>query len=319
MSAPGDPPRRPTPGGSVPQRATALRPTWESLPAQVRHTVESRLGSTVVQARSQDSGFTPGLASRLLLADGRRVFVKAASTEMAPWIVEAYRRECEVTAALPAGVHAPRALWTAEDGPWFVAVVEDVEGHHPRRPWCDDELETVLAMLAENARLLMPPPHGLRLPLLADELADELAMVRDLDLPWHDTCVELAERMLACPATTVVHTDVRDDNVLLTGSGAVTVDWNFVAAGPAWFDTVSLLVQAHGDGLDCDSLLARGPLTRDLDPDLVDGMLALLLGYLTWAAAQEHVETSPYLRAHQAWHRDATWSWLSSRRGWTTD
>lgn len=289
---------------------------WDSLPSTVRSTVEGHLGSTVVEARSQDSGFTPGVASRLLLADGRRVFVKAASTEMAPWIVQAYRRECEVTAALPAGVHAPRALWTLEDDPWFVAVVEDVEGQHPQRPWDEAELATVLAMLTENARRLTPPPDGLAAPLLADELAAELALVRGLDDPWRDTCVDLAERMLASPATTVLHTDVRDDNVLLTDQGAVAVDWNFVAAGPAWFDAVSLLVQAHGDGIDADAVLAREPLTRDVDADLVDGVLALLLGYLTWAAAQDHVETSPYLRTHQAWYRDATWSWLASRRGW---
>lgn len=73
---------------------------------------------------------------------------------------------------------------------------------------------------------------------------------------------------------------------------------------------------AHGDGLDADSLLTREPLTRDLDPDLVDGVLALLLGYFTWAAGQDPVETSPYLRTHQAWYRDASSSWLSARRGW---
>ena len=306
----------PVRGGAVPTGATALRPRWSSLPVGLREAVESRLGAAVVEARSQDSGFTPGLASRLLLADGRRVFVKAASSEAAPWVVDAYRRECEVTAGLPAGVHAPRALWTLEDAPWFVAVVEDVEGWHPQRPWREDELDRVLSMLTENARLLTPLPAGLVVPQLADELATELDLVRRLDPPWRDTCVGLAERMLASPATTVVHTDVRDDNVLLTDSGAVAVDWNFVAAGPAWFDVVSLLVQAHGDGVDADALLAREPLTRDVDPDLVDGVLALLLGYLTWAAAQDHVETSPYLRAHQAWYRDASRSWLSRRRGW---
>lgn len=319
----------PAPGGVVPTGATALRPRWASVPADLRGVVESRLGAAVVEARSQNSGFTPGLASRLLLADGRRVFVKAASTEAAPWVVEAYRRECAVTAWLPAGVHAPRALWTLEHGPWFVAVIEDVEGRHPQRPWREDELDQVLAMLTENARLLTPVPAGavssgrvplsapLDVPLLADALSAELDAVRRLDLLWRDTCVLLAERMLASPATTVVHTDVRDDNVLLTDGGAVAVDWNFVAAGPAWFDVVSLLVQAHGDGIDTDAVLARQALTRDVEPDLVDGLLALLVGYFTAAAAEAHVETSPHLRTHQAWYRDASWSWLATRRGWS--
>jgi hypothetical protein len=309
-------PRAPVPGGTVPSASTAQRPRWDTLPDDLRRAVESRLGARVAQAQSQDSGFTPGLASRLLLADGRRVFVKAASSQTAPWVVDAYRRECEVTAALPAGVHAPRALWTLDAGAWFVAVVEDVEGRHPRRPWDGDELTVVLAMLTDNARLLTPPPASLTTPLLADEMATELDLVRRLDLPWRDTCVDLAEQMLASPATTVVHTDVRDDNVLLTSDGAVTVDWNVVAAGPAWFDVVSLLVQAHGDGVDADAVLAREPLTRDVDPDLVDGVLALLLGYFTWAADQDPVETSRYLRTHQAWYRDASRTWLSARRGW---
>lgn len=309
-------PGAPVPGGTVPSASTAQRPRWDALPVDLRRAVESRLGARVAQARSQDSGFTPGLASRLLLADGRRVFVKAASTEAAAWVVDAYRRECEVTAALPAGVHAPRALWTVEDGPWFVAVVEDVDGRHPRRPWREDELDRVLAVLTENARLLTPPPAALAASLLADEMATELDLVRRLDLPWRDTCVDLAEQMLASPATTAVHTDVRDDNVLLTGDSAVVVDWNFVAAGPAWFDVVSLLVQAYGDGVDADAVLAREPLTRDVDPDLVDGVLALLLGYFTWAAGQDPVETSPSLRTHQAWYRDASWTWPSARRGW---
>lgn len=300
----------------VPRLRTARRPLWAALPVSLQDAVEDRLGSTVVDARSQDAGFTPGLASRLLLADGRRVFVKAASTEHAAWVVEAYRRECEVTMALPPGTHAPRALWTVDDGPWFLAVHEDVEGSHPRRPWRGDDLDQVLTMLAENARLLTPPPSSLVLAPVAEELATELGLVRRLDLPWREECVTLAERALAEPATTLVHTDVRDDNVLLTAAGAVTVDWSFVAAGPAWFDTVMLLLSVHGDGLDTDAVLAREPLTRSVAPDLVDGLLALLLGYFTWAAAQEHVETSPYLRAHQAWYRDATWSWLSTRRGW---
>ena len=43
--------------------------------------VEERLGSPVVHAESQGSGFTPGFASRLTAADGARLFVKAASKQ----------------------------------------------------------------------------------------------------------------------------------------------------------------------------------------------------------------------------------------------
>ena len=46
-------------------------------PAPVRSAVEARLASRVVAAHSQDGGFSPGVAARLELADGTRVFVKA--------------------------------------------------------------------------------------------------------------------------------------------------------------------------------------------------------------------------------------------------
>ena len=52
--------------GRVPHARTARRLHWEHLPPAVRREVERRLGSPVASATSQDSGFTPGFASRLV-------------------------------------------------------------------------------------------------------------------------------------------------------------------------------------------------------------------------------------------------------------
>ena len=57
---------------AVPHGRTARRLEWAHLPPQVRTLVETRLGSPVVRAESQGSGFTPGFASRLTAADGLR-------------------------------------------------------------------------------------------------------------------------------------------------------------------------------------------------------------------------------------------------------
>ena len=54
----------------IPHTHTARRLRFDELPGSVRALIEDRLGSSVVSAASQDSGFTPGLASRLLLDDG---------------------------------------------------------------------------------------------------------------------------------------------------------------------------------------------------------------------------------------------------------
>src|SRR5688572_11739165 len=84
----------------VPRGHTARRLTWRHLPPALRRAVERRLGSTVVDAASQDSGFTPGFASRLLLEDSGRVFLKAASRTAQAAYAAAYAEEARVLGLL---------------------------------------------------------------------------------------------------------------------------------------------------------------------------------------------------------------------------
>ena len=105
-------------GRVLPVRATALRPHWADLPASAREAITFRLGSDVISTTSTGIGFTPGFASRLDLADGRRVFVKAASDAddaRSGWgLSEAYREEIRKLRALPADLPAPALLWTVD-------------------------------------------------------------------------------------------------------------------------------------------------------------------------------------------------------------
>src|SRR5215831_12914943 len=69
------------------------RLAWAELPAPVRAAIEARFGVPVVAARDQSGGFSPGLAARLRLADGQRVFVKAVNAGRNPESPGMYRRE----------------------------------------------------------------------------------------------------------------------------------------------------------------------------------------------------------------------------------
>ena len=99
----------------------------------MRAEIERRLGSAVVAARTQTGGFSPGVATRLELADGRRAFVKAVSpvpNAVAPTI---HRREGRIVAAIPASAPVPRLLFMLDDDldGWVVLAFEDVEGRQP--------------------------------------------------------------------------------------------------------------------------------------------------------------------------------------------
>ncbi len=311
---------RPNP---VPLGRTAQRLTWPFLPPNVRSLVERRCGSPVVDAESQGGGFTPGFASVLTCADGTRHFVKAASAVAQPVFADSYREEARKLGGLSDAVPAPRLLWSLDDD-WVVLGIEHVDARLPRRPWSRADLDRVLATLAQTAAALTPPPEGLALDTFADEYAafagmwDKLRAERP-DLQHIDEAQALAVRFAEVTAgDTLVHTDVRDDNILLGDDGRTWLcDWNWPVTGAAWLDTVFFLVAPRGDGHDVDALLAELPLTRDVPAESIDVALALVTGYFLRQAGQPVPPTSPHLRAHQGWYAEVCWDWLSERRGWS--
>ena len=311
---------RPNP---VPTGRTARRLAWEFLPRHIRDLVEQRCGSPVVSTESQGGGFTPGFASVLTCADGTRHFVKAASVVAQATFADSYRQEARKLAALPSSVPAPRLLWSHDDD-WVVLGLEHVAGRLPQRPWRTAELERCLAAVEETARCLTPAPPALALDTFAVEFAPFATMWASLraegwDLPHHDEAAALASRFAEVTAgSTLVHTDIRDDNLILGDAGEVWIcDWNWPVLGADWLDTLFLLLAPRGDGLDVEAMLAALPLTREVPAESVDVVLALVAGYFLRQGEQPTRPTSPYLRDHQRWMGQVTWDWLCERRAWT--
>ncbi|MCR1782330.1 phosphotransferase [Nocardioides carbamazepini] len=303
----------------IPHGRTARRLAWSHLPPLVRRAVEQRLGTPVVEAVSQDGGFTPGFASVLTGTDGTRVFVKAASIKAQRVFADAYREEARKLAALPAGVPAPALLWTEEVADWFLLATEYVDARAPHRPWRAEDLAAASAMAVAMAGVLTPAPAAL------DSAVEEFASWPALwDRIAHPRAAEiraLADRYAEVVAgDTLVHTDIRDDNILVRPDGtALLCDWNWPIVGAAWLDSLLLLVGPRGDGLDVDAHIADHPLLATVPAEDVDVFLALILGYFTTCADQPVPPTSPHLRAAQAWQRDVIDHWLAERRGWSDE
>src|SRR5215467_3369681 len=102
--------------------ASKRRLLWAHLPARVKASIEQLAGGRVVTAANCEGGFSPGMASRLTLADGGMIFVKAIDAAAWPDQAAMYRTELLVSAALPAAVPAPRLLGSRDDGHWVVLV-----------------------------------------------------------------------------------------------------------------------------------------------------------------------------------------------------
>ncbi len=312
---------------TIPHGRTARRLEWAHLPPQVRDVVEERCGSPVVSAESRLTGVTPGFASVLTCADGSRHFVKAASQQAQRIFADAYREEARKLAALPADAPAPRLLWSEDAAGWVVLGIEHVAARHPVRPWSSADLDRCLATVEQMAGILTPVPAE----LIVDDFATEFATwpafwdrLRSAPpaVPGFATHAAEAAALAAgfaevTSGSTLVHTDVRDDNLLLSTDGRVLLcDWNWPVAGAAWLDTVFLLIGPRGDGLDVEAALASSSLTRDVPPAAVDAVLALVTGYFLFSASQPVPPTSPHMREAQWWQGQVCWDWLAERRGW---
>jgi hypothetical protein len=314
---------------SFPQ-ASGRRMLWAEMPAPVRSAVEDRLGSRVVSARSQAGGFSPGVAARLQLADGARVFVKAVCGSPNPESPDIHRREARIAAALPAHVPAPALRWSWDDGDWVVLAFDDVDGRAPELPWRTHELERVLAALHALATGLTPSPISLEpatkslarlfggwrriadggvdvvnvVPTRVREHLDDLA---DLESRWPESVL----------GDTLVHLDVRADNLLLTPDRVLVVDWPWAAVGAPWLDLVAMLPSvAMQGGPRPDDVWRAHPLNRGTDDDRVDAFIAALAGLFVHAALLPPAPGIPTLRPFQAAQGEQAIAWLGRRRGW---
>jgi aminoglycoside phosphotransferase (APT) family kinase protein len=309
------------------------RLAWDHLPAVVRQALEARLGSPVVHAATQPGGFSPGLAARLRLADGRRVFVKAAGPDPNPETPALHRAEAQITAALPAIAPSPRLLWAYDQGGWVALAFEDIQGRLPTLPWQPGELQRVLEVVAELAATLTPAPVAA--PSVATRLGEAFSGWRRLAAPaehGHDNLTGLdpwarrhLDRLVALEQTwpaaaaggTLLHLDLRADNLLLTPTRVAVVDWPWAGIGAAWVDLLLLLpsVRAHG-GPQPEPLFGGHAVARGVDPDAVTAVLAAFAGYLLRESRQPPPPGLPTLRAFQQDHSRPALTWLRQRTGW---
>lgn len=305
---------------AVPHGRTAVRLDWKFLPKEVRALVEDELGSPVVAADSRSSGFTPGFASVLTGESGAQVFVKAANKAAQAAVAAAYDEEIRKVVALGDTVPAPRLEWFSREETWVVLGYEAVASRQPRRPWTTADLTRALDLADAIAIPTDRLPTDLVLAPLVEDLPELVTgwEAVDADWPHRDESIALAATLASLPADHLVHADLRDDNILLaTDDRTLACDWNWPALGTSWQDSLDLLISAHGDDVDAESVLHGRERLAAIDPDHVDAWLAGITGFMLAASRRPVPPTSPHLRTHNRWTAEAAWSWLAQRRGWS--
>ena len=319
-------------GTPPPDRGVRL--DWAEMPERVRGQVERWLGGRVVRAVTQPTGFSPGVAARLATDNGRRVFLKAVTSERNAVTRQFHRREISIVTALPESAPVPRLLWSHDEGGggWVVLVFEDVEGRHPAQPWRVDELDRVVAAMEELSASLTPSPLPAGMVRTAGELfsaeicgwrrlLDERPSQLDGLDAWSRRNIEALAAVEdtvggALTGDTLLHTDLRADNILLTPGRTWFVDWPHASIGPPWLDVVALApsVTMQG-GPPPEEVIARHSACRAADADAITAAVVSIAGYFTRQAMQQPPPGIPTVRAFQAAQGVVARRWAARRVG----
>jgi hypothetical protein len=223
---------------------------------RIASAVERVLGSRPVAWRNRsERGCTPNLRWSLDLEDGTKAFVKAAvNADTASWLRAEYRVYSQVQTEF-----MPHFLGWCDESEFPILILENLDEAYWPPPWTAANVATVRTTL-EQIAALQPVPYLPQLSEIVKNLPGWLTVARNprpfLNLglcsaAWLEQSLPslmAAEREIELEGNSLVHCDLRSDNLCLRGESAVLIDWNHACIGNAQLDVMSWLPSLHAEG-----------------------------------------------------------------------
>jgi hypothetical protein len=235
----------------------------------------------------------------------------AAYDYTAGWL----RDEFRIYSALDGEPFLPRLIGWDDDGLAPVLALEDLSGATWPPPWDVARIDAVLTSLASVHA--SQPPEGVP-PAVASQFGQDgwPAVIADpepfLSLglcspDWLDHLPTLAAASANAEidGNSLLHFDVRSDNLCLQEGTAVLVDWNSACVGNPVLDTASWLPSLEAEG---------GPAPHVILPDETPGMPAiasLLAGYFCARAGLPAIPQAPHARPLQLMQSKTALPWAA--------
>jgi Phosphotransferase enzyme family len=204
---------------------------------EVTERIEALLGDRVVEFVPTVGGYTPAARWRVRTRGGDRAFVKLARNG---YTARALRGEHAVLAGLDADF-APQLIGFEDDAVQPLLAIEDLGDARWPPPWDDAlALQVREALARMHARRTALPPFAEVHP---DEMRGWQTVAEDpgpflalglVSRAWLDAALPVlldADERAVRAGDSLVHFDVRSDNLCLARRGVVLVDWNFACRG----------------------------------------------------------------------------------------
>ena len=293
-AAPGARSRRHRP---VPHGRTARRLEWPHLPPRRARRWSSSGAAPGRRRGVAGRGLHAGVRLGAGGEDGRRHFVKAAGKAQRQFAAVVPRGGAQARGAARRRRAGAAAAVDDDDDEWVVLGIEYVDGALPRPAVAADDLDACLDALETVAAEASPRrPEPRRWTTFAEEFARAPSATGTTSgatrpgMPHLDEAAALARRLRRRSAGARhgrAHRRPRRQRAPRPPTGAAWIcDWNWPVAGPAWLDSLFLLLGPCGDGLDVDEVFAQRRLLRGVPAETIDVVLAMLVRLLPRAATR---------------------------------
>jgi len=227
--------------------------------------IERLIGAKISSSRRVKGGYTPAL--RLLCrTSSTSFFVKVGAT---PLTCTFLRREMDVYTRIR-GDFMPRLIASEDHETAPLLIIEDLSEHHWPPPWNEERVAQVLAQIEtmHNTPALLEPfgdVHGSVGSDWETIAADPKPFLSLGMVPsqWLETALPLLidhARQCRTEGSSLTHLDLRSDNICLTQSRAVLVDWNLACLSNPRLDLGFWLPSlAYEGGPNPETILADAP------------------------------------------------------------
>lgn len=318
------------------------KPPWSIVPAETKRRIGEKLGASVVRGSRVWGSYGSGPTFRLRLADGRRAFAKALWDGSNEFERRALARELrnyrELSGLLTP--FAPEFFGAVESCGWQVMLLEDL-GPQSAPPWRVSDIRAVATGLAEfhrstgDAKLPEWVPGFEEIAFSKVKVWDQQdsgsggisglrAVAQMSDTPdeameWLEThAPTLAESGAALfdvgGSSTLIHLDVRSDNLRVVDGALRLFDWPFLSIGPPELDIVAFAQTVTADGGPRhETVMDMYAEAGALRPEVVTASVVMIADLFADLAPRPSMPGLPRLRAWQGAQLKVTLRWAAQR------
>jgi hypothetical protein len=262
------------------------------LTPDLRYRLQNLANKRIDQVRTIQSGYTPAQRLQIAFDDDTTCFAKIGTT---PHTAQALRQENQVYQALQ-GSFLPQYLGWDDHPASPILLLEDFSHAFWPPPWNKTRVNQVLAALSQMWASSLPDvPAMVDMMRIWDgwqQVAENPAPFLALGLATEDWLKQSLAILLELNTAEVVdgrsllHFDLRSDNICFSQGRAIIIDWNLVCRGNAKVDLGFWLPSLEAEG---------GPQPEQLLPDAGE-IAGLVSGFFAARAGLPTIQNAPRVR-----------------------